>query len=299
LTKSHVIIQSRPGPVESALLRELSPPFEDRRRLAGLVSLRSLEGGEGPPVVLLHGRGHAASMWQPLLPLLARHSRVVAVDLPGFGHSASRRFSGADPQAALDFFVDPVEALLVDLGLEEAALVGHSLGGFVAVELCLRRRVRPRRLVLIGSMGLGPAMRPMARAFFRAVPERLARALGPSLFEGLLGVAGNALPPRLAALEGELHVTTGGKGPPAAAFNALFPMVGPAFHRGERLGEIGAETLIVWGDRDAAFPAPTAIAAAAAMPRAEVLLQPGLGHSPHLEDTASVGPAIAGFVAGR
>lgn len=297
MTEIYAIL-SRPGPVESAILSELSPPFEAKRRLAGATTLRWLEGGEGPPLVLLHGRGHAATMWQPLLPALARRNRVIAIDLPGFGHSSSSLFSGADPEAALRFFVDPVEALLVDLGLEEAAIVGHSLGGFVAVELSLRQRVRPRRLVLIGSMGLGPAMRTAARAFFRAVPERLARALGPSLYEGLMGVAGEGLPPPLAALEGELLSTTGGKGPPARAFNALFPMVGPAFHRGERLGEVGAETLIVWGDRDVVFPSPTAIAAAAAMPRAEVSLWPDLGHCPHLEDPGRVGPAIAGFVAG-
>src|SRR5262249_44751094 len=157
------------------------------------------EGGDGPPVVLLHGRGHAAPMWWPLLPELGRQHRVVAFDLPGFGHSSPGLWAGAwpspgarisilgplsaaDQEAALRFFVDPIEDALVQMDLARPAIVGHSLGGLVAIELALRGKVKPARLVLIGAMGLGPQAMFSSRLLFHLDPERLARLVGPSLW---------------------------------------------------------------------------------------------------------------------
>jgi len=286
VTNVHAVV-SRPGPVEAAILAELAagdPAFSARRRPALEATLRLVEGGAGPPIVLLHGRGAAATSWFPLLPALGRHRRVVAVDLPGFGHASSAPFpSGAGFEEGLRFFVEPVEELLVREGLGEAAIAGHSLGGLVAVELALRGRVRPPKIVLIDAMGLGPAMTYPSRAYFRAGPERLARRLGRALFSRLSPPAGTDLGRRIAALYHELCAIPGGRAASAAAFDALCPMAGPVPHRLDRLGEIDAEALVLWGDQDEVFPSPTAIAAAAALRRAEVRILP-LGHSPHLED---------------
>lgn len=293
-------VVSRPGPIEAALLAELAagdPAITARRRPAREVTLRLLEGGAGPPLVLFHGRGQSATSWSPLLPELARRRRVIAIDLPGFGHSASTPFasSAAGFEAGLRFFVDPIEELLAHEGLADAAIVGHSLGGLVAVELALRRRLRPPKLVLIGAKGLGPAMSLPARAYFRAGPERLARTLGGRLFDRLHPPPDREPARRLAALYHELCAIPGGRAAPAAAFNALFPAIGPVPHRLDRLGEIDAEVLVLWGERDAIFPSPIAIAAAAAFRRAELRILP-LGHSPHLEDPAAVLPVIEAFL---
>jgi pimeloyl-ACP methyl ester carboxylesterase len=292
-------VVSRPGPTEAAILAELAacaPAFAVQRRTARNATLRTLEGGAGAPVVLLHGRGNAATTWFPLLPELVRRHRVVAVDLPGFGHSASPPFAGAGFEDGLRFFVEPIEQLLLDMGLAEAALVGHSLGGLVAAELALRRRVRPGKLVLIGAMGLGPVMTYSSRAYFRAAPERLVRALGTALFHRIHPPQPTALGGRIAALHDELFAVPDGRVAPVAAFNALFPSVGPVPHRLGRLGDIDAETLVLWGERDEIFPVPLGIAAAAAIPRATLRLVP-LGHSPHLEDPAQALAALCGFLA--
>lgn len=289
---------SPPGPVEAAVLAELAPTFRVRHVETPSGALRVLEGGEGPPLVLLHGRGGAATSWFPLLPGLARKRRVLAVDLPGFGASRRDRFSGGGVEAAVAFFVDPIEAWLAAEGLPAPALMGHSLGGLVALELALRGRVTPRALALIAPMGVGPEMTYASRLFFRSGPERLARALGRQLFSRVIGAPASPDAPhsaRLAELTHELHAVPGGRPDATAAFDTLVPLLGPVPHRRARLGAIDAPTLVLWGDHDEVFPAPLAIAAAAALPRGELRIEP-LGHSLHLEAPSRVLPVLETFL---
>lgn len=271
------------GPVEGSILAELSPAFAVRAVPAGGTTFRVLEGGAGAPVVLIHGRGLACTTWAPWLPALARRHRVCAVDLPGFGATPAGQLRPGGAEEGLDSFVEPVAALLEELGLGGAALIGHSLGGFVAVELALRRAAAPAALVLIGAMGVGPHMSYPARAFFHAGSERIARVVGPRLFARISPLPDHPWGKRIEALEHEIATVPGGRPVPSAAFDRMVPLVGPVFNRLDRLGEIEAPALIVWGEDDVVFPAPAALVAAAAMPRARAVVLAGLGHSPHLE----------------
>jgi pimeloyl-ACP methyl ester carboxylesterase len=289
-------LASPPGPVEATILTELAPTFRVRHVDTASGPLRVLEGGEGPPLVLLHGRGNAATSWFPLLPRLAEKHRVLAVDLPGFGASRGHRFGGGGVEAAIAFFVNPIEAWLAAEDLPAPALMGHSLGGLVALELALRGRVAPGALVLIGPMGTGPEMTYASRLFFRAGPERLARALGREAFSRVIGAPDAPHGPRLAALTHELHAVPGGRPDAIAAFDTLVPLLGPVPHRRARLGTVDARTLVLWGDHDEVFPAPLAIAAAAALPRGELRIE-ALGHSPHVEATARVLSIVEAFLA--
>ncbi len=284
-----------PGPIEREILDGLAPAFRERRVPAGDGALRVLEGGEGPPLVLIHGRGNAATSWFPLLPALARRRRVLAVDLPGFGSSHGHRLRGGSVEAAIAFFVDPVEAWLAGEGIAAPAVAGHSLGGLVAVELALRRRVVPSALVLVGGMGLGPEMSLAARLFFHADPERAARLLGPALFHRLMPPSGAPDGPRSAALAYELLSVPGGRPDASAAFRALAPIAGPLPHRRGRLGEIEAPALVYFGNHDEVFPSPIAIAAAAALPRGELTMVPH-GHTPHLDDPAAFVERVERFL---
>ncbi len=274
---------SRPGPVESRILESLALVALVRPRVGAGVALRTLETRVtpegGPTIVLLHGRGHSATTWARWLPGLSPRARVVALDLPGFGHSGARALRDRSQEGALAWFVDPVEEVLSEE--EPVVLVGHSLGGLVALEVALRRRVRVLALVLIGAMGLGPVMLPGARLYLRLGPERLARwsrSLGRS-GAGLSEPTGDA---DLAALRAELYSVRGGRPLPKQAFDILAPLLGPVFHRGDRLGEIAVPTLLLWGERDEAFPLPVALAAAPRIPGARLEVLPA-GHSPHLE----------------
>jgi pimeloyl-ACP methyl ester carboxylesterase len=272
-----------PGPVEAAILADLAPAFRVRRVQAAGGTLRVIEGGEGPPLVLVHGRGSAATTWFPLLSGLAAKHRVLAVDLPGFGETEGYRFAGGGVEAALAYFVEPLEAWLAAEKLDAPVLVGHSLGGLVAIEIALRRRVAIRALVLVAPMGVGPEVSMLGRLFFHAGPERVARVLGRAWFTRLMGEPGS----RGAELAFELHAVAGGRPDADAAFLTMLPLVGAALHRRERLREIEVPALVVGGERDEIFPAPLAIAAAAAMPKGEVVLLPH-GHSPHTDDPARV-----------
>jgi pimeloyl-ACP methyl ester carboxylesterase len=284
-----------PGPVETALLAELAPTFSARRVETPFGVLRVLEGGSGPALVLIHGRGNAATTWFQMLPALARQRRVLAVDLPGFGQSQARRFKGSGFEAGLAFFTDAIEHWLVAEGLRAAAITGHSLGGLVAIELARRGHVRPSKLVLIGSMGLGSTMTHASRAFFRLGPERLARRLGRAAFDRLNPPPSTRGGARLGALGFELYAVRRGRPNASAAFDALCPLFGPVPHRADSLAHIVAPTLVLWGDHDEVFPSPIAIAAASALPNATLRVEP-LGHSPHLEAPERVLPILEEFL---
>jgi pimeloyl-ACP methyl ester carboxylesterase len=298
------------GPVEQVVLRELAEACGVEGTAVpaagcdgSLRALRSGRAGTGAPlVVLLHGRGHAASVWFPCWPGLAARHAVLAFDLPGFGCSGSapRLSRRAPPQAALAFFADPIEAALqaeVAAGRASGlALVGHSLGGLVALELALRGRLPVRRLALIDAMGLGPEMTTASRCFFRLHPERLASLLGRRLFQRLNPSPPTALGRRIASLEHEL--LTASRRPAAArAFDLLCPLAGPAPHLRDRLAGLALPALLLWGERDAALPVANAEGAAAVLPGARLLRFP-VGHSPHLDAADSVLPPLLDFLSG-
>jgi pimeloyl-ACP methyl ester carboxylesterase len=285
-----------PGPVEAHILGQLAPHVEARSHwLPSGGSLRALEGGEGPTVVLLHGRGHAAPMWFSYLTTLARGRRVVALDLPGFGLSSAPEGRLRTAADGVRFFTDPVEELLLTMALGPVAVVGHSLGGLVAVELALRGKVEVERLVLIDSMGLGPEMTPLARTFFRAGPERVARALGPLLFDRLLPPPETPLGRRLGALGYELLAVPQGRPRASRAFDTLVPLLGGVFHQRERLGAVKQPLLMVWGEKEDTLPVSLAVEAAKRLPEGR-LLRVVAGHSPHLERPEVVLPALKAFL---
>jgi pimeloyl-ACP methyl ester carboxylesterase len=145
--------------------------FEERLVDLKDARLRYYVGGEGPPLVLVHGLGGAASNWVAVAPHLAEQFRVLVPDLPG--HGASSPLPAA---ASLDPYAERVRDLAEREGMLPTAVVGHSFGGLVALRLALRRPDDVRALVLAGSAGVSTATRRVERlltiaAFVR--PSRL------------------------------------------------------------------------------------------------------------------------------
>ncbi|HEY6399672.1 MAG TPA: alpha/beta fold hydrolase, partial [Solirubrobacteraceae bacterium] len=136
-------------------------------------------GGEGPTLLLIHGIGGDWRTWEPVLDGLARQHRVVAVDLPGHGGS------GKGPG---DYSLGALASALRDLdgalGIERATVVGHSLGGGVAMQFAYQFPERCELLVLVSSGGLGPDV---------GLVLRLATLPGSELFLSLTAPAARSL----------------------------------------------------------------------------------------------------------
>jgi len=231
-------------------------------------------------------------MWTPYIRKLRDRAPVIAFDLPGFGHSGANPEPPRSQEEALQFFVRPIEGALENSG--PVVLVGHSLGGLVALEIALRGKLRVERLVLIGSMGLSPYVTPRARAYLRAGPERLARLASRLNTKGL-GVSNSAKDEDMVELRRELHLAPGGRPLAKRAFDMLVPLFADAFSRRERLAELPMPVLLIWGDHDEAFPLPIAMAARALTPNAELEVF-AAGHSPHLETPDRVAARLDRFI---
>lgn len=137
-----------------------TPVAEHHMDLAG-VPTAVLVGGDGPPMVLLHGPGQSALWWRRVFPALVRTHRVVAPDLPGQGAT------GAPAGGVTErFVVEWLDALIARACAAAPVLVGHELGGAVALRYAVRSGHRLDRLVLVSTLGLAP-FRPSARFALR------------------------------------------------------------------------------------------------------------------------------------
>src|SRR5215471_13419886 len=137
--------------------------------------------GSGPTVVLIHGMINSSRHWEAVAQRLAGSYRVVAPDLIGHGDSAAPR-----GDYSLGAHAASIRDLLTALGVERATLVGHSLGGGVAMQFFYQFPARVERLVLISSGGLGHEVSPMLRtAALPGVSAALSLAAHPRLLDAL------------------------------------------------------------------------------------------------------------------
>src|ERR1044072_5660812 len=152
--------------------------------------------GKGPVLLLVHGMGGTFRNWEEVIEPLARSHTVIAPDLPG--HGASGPGGGDYSVGALAAYL---RDLLFALGHERATLVGHSLGGGVAMQVAYQFPEMVERLVLVSSGGLGPEVSPILRAatlpgadLFISLTAALGQRAGPAIARGLsaIGVRPNA-----------------------------------------------------------------------------------------------------------
>jgi pimeloyl-ACP methyl ester carboxylesterase len=136
-------------------------------------------GGEGDPVLLVHGLAGGAGNWCEVVPELARRHRVVAVELPG--HSGSAPLPRG---AGVDAFADAVASVLEAEGATGALVAGHSFGGLVSLRLAHRRPELVRGLLLVSPAGISTARRAVEAVVLAATtirPGRAAARLGARL----------------------------------------------------------------------------------------------------------------------
>ena len=285
-----------------------------------------IELGEGPPLVFVHGLSGSWPNWLEQLPVFAgqnedsgrRHvspgfgrrqvspgfgsHRVIALDLPGFGRSPLP----SGESVSIAGYADLLDALLEQLGVETATVVGNSMGGFIAAELAIRYPRRVERLVLISPAGLSTHQDPRIARYLPWLRrmERLAAAYGgwvashsdavarrPVLrnaFFGMIVPHPRQLPAALVAEQ------LRGAGKPG-----LFPATQAIsdYDLRPHLERIACPTLVVWGDRDRVITRRDLDVFAELIPGARKVMYEDTGHMSQLERPAEFNALLAEFLA--
>jgi pimeloyl-ACP methyl ester carboxylesterase len=258
--------------------------------------------GEGPPVVLIHGMVNSSRHWQPVARRLAEHHTVIAPDLIGHGDSATPR-----GDYSLGAHATVIRDLLSALGIERATIVGHSLGGGVAMIFFWQFPERVERLALVSSGGLGGDVSPMLRsAALPGMRGLIGLAAHPRVTGALDGVA-QRLPERRAGLATQLRAvaralrpleTAGAREAFVQTLRAVIDVHGQRVNADDRLYLLESmPTLIAWGERDRTIPIEHGRAAHAAIPHSSFVTLPRAAHFPHLEDPEGLARALGDFIA--
>ncbi|WP_354700794.1 esterase/lipase [Paraconexibacter sp. AEG42_29] len=262
----------------------------------------SNSAADATPLVFIHGHSACWQHWLEQLPQFMGTRRCIALDLPGFGRSEF-----PSNGISMSGYARTVDAILQDLGVAAACVVGNSMGGFVAAELAIRFPQRVERLVLVSAAGMAgryiglpteliahPSGVAIGRVLFGlgGVPDPLAMALsrrrnGRRLALGFVSTHPRRLHP---ALVRELISGTGKRGAaPAAVELAKYDFK-------DRVPDIACPTLIVWGDTDYLVPVSSAAAYEDAIPNARKVVYADTGHVPMLERPAQFNADLQAFL---
>ena len=253
------------------------------------------EMGEGPLLLLIHGAGGSTQSWRHLMPLLAENYRVVAMDLPGQGFTKL----GAQQRAGLTPMAQDIAALCTAEGWQPDAIVGHSAGAAIALEMALQQHFKGPVIginaalgnfkglagVVFPLMAKALAMTPMVAQLFTASTAR------PKSVTRLIEGTGSKLSEAdlrwyraLVSDRGHVNATLA-----LMAQWDLNPLL-------RNLPEYAGPVLLITGDQDKAVPPSTSRDLAAKMPHATHVSLPGLGHLAHEEDAEAVRGVIADYL---
>ncbi len=255
--------------------------------------------GSGPPLLLLHGTGASVHSWRGLMPLLARDYSVIAPDLPRHAFT-----TGHDPQAmSLPTMAAEVAALLEALDVKPAAIIGHSAGSALALQLALAHGYSGPIVGL--SAALRPFPGPLAQIYPAIAKALFVNPLVPRLFSGTIDWAGgakrflwNSTRSRIDPVGFECYRTLFKNAQHAGGGLAMMANWDLPSLRA-RMGEVRNPVLLVHGAKDPAIPLEWARDAAGWLAQARLEVLPGLGHLAHEEAPGKAAAQIAAFLAGH
>ena len=245
-------------------------------------------GGDGLPLLLVHGFPHRAKFWAPLVAELPPRVRAIAPDLPGFGDSPP----GAGP-ASMDAYADACVEVLDGLGVERAAVAGLSMGGYVALALWRRHRTRVRALALLDTRAGadGEEAKGKRRDTIAQARRDGAAAVAASQLAGSVGRTTRAERGEVADALEELMATASVEGIVAATEAMLArPDSTPT------LATIDVPTLVVVGEEDALTPPKEARALHEGIKGSGLVVIPRAGHTSAFERPVEVASAIVAWL---
>lgn len=233
--------------------------------------------GQGEPLLLLHGMGASLHTWDSWTAALKDSFRVIRVDLPAYGLTGARVDHDYSLAAYIDFIHDFVERL----GLDSISIAGNSLGGAIAWSYAAEHPQKVTKLVLVdpwgfpnpnrkASLGIQLARTPILQNIVRYVTPR--SLIAKSMYE----VYGDdsKLTEEVIDRYYEMMLAEGNREAFIARQDSPFPFIG------ERLAEVYHPTLLLWGEEDAWIPLSTADSFLQALPNAQLITYPGVGHLP-------------------
>lgn len=258
--------------------------------------------GAGPPVILIHGITASSQVWEPVWQGLARNHTVIAPDLLGHGQSAKPR-----GDYSMGAFASGIRDLALWLDLGPATVVGHSLGGGVAMQFAYQFPERTHRLALVSSGGLGRRV----HGFLRAATLPGSELVIPLLAGRQVLSAGQAVGRALAragvrlgndALEmARGHASLGDPETRAAFVHTLRASVDVTGQRVQALDRLylaqQLPLLIVWGARDRIIPPDHGRRAHQLVPGSRFVLFERAGHFPHLDEPTRFTDLIEEWIA--
>ncbi|HST47488.1 alpha/beta fold hydrolase [Jatrophihabitans sp.] len=259
--------------------------------------------GAGPAVLFVHGLLGSHRHWAQLMHALAADRRLIAPDL--FGHGASAKPIG---DYSLGAHAATLRDLLDRLGVDRVTLVGHSLGGGIAMQFCYLFPDRVDRLVLVSSGGLGRELSPLLRA--AALPG--AELVLPVIASGWLHRQAASVAAGLSRLGirpgTDLAEAWRGLGDLDAEGRRAFlatvrSVIDPGGQTVTAWGHLpmttAVPTLLVWGAKDRIIPSWHAVTAQTGFPGCRVEIFQRAGHFPHLAEPERFAALLAGFIGDR
>ncbi len=255
--------------------------------IAGNIKTFYLSAGKGEPLVLLHGAGGGAVFWGPVIDLLSKHFQIIAPDIVGYGESDK-------PDAPYDkkFFSTWFSNFCDSLNIGRINLLGNSQGGAIAIQFALDNPDRVKKIIFVGSAGLGAwgispgAMFKMAVANIFPTKRTVQKTLRylvhkTDSFPGDDGI--NYLLEVIRSPGGKLPFLNG-KGRSVAPFSS------------DQLSQIAHPALIIWGEKDRILPVKHGRKGYEKLPNAQLRIIPDAGHTPFIDQPEEFKDIIVHFL---
>jgi pimeloyl-ACP methyl ester carboxylesterase len=259
------------------------------------------DNGDGEVLLLIHGMAGSSDTWRSVIPQLSKNFRVIALDLLGHGESAKPR-----SDYSLGAFAVLLRDFLDELGVSRATVVGHSLGGGVAMQFVYQHPDYVQRLILISSGGLGPDVGLVLRLLSAPGSELVLPIIAPKP----VLAAGNKLKSwlRAAGIQSprgaELWTAYSSLSDPETRQSFLKTLRSVVDYRGQAVSALNRLRLreelpimAIWGDRDNIIPVAHAYAAHEARTDSRLEILPHVGHFPQVEAPNEVVELIEDFIA--
>jgi pimeloyl-ACP methyl ester carboxylesterase len=285
------VLACRSQPIPEGRRFPAGTPLVARYITIDSTRIRYVDTGRGPTVVLIHGLAASIYSWRhTILPVAQSGFRVIAFDNRGFGFSSKPSHGYSNQE-----YIELLFGLLDSLGVSEAVLVGHSMGGAIAAEAALDRPDRVRGLALVDAAGLNVRWPFMLRvAHWPIVGVLFDRLRGRSATAGILKAL-YGVPSRVSAEQVDQYYA---------------PIAEPGFGRSlrgvlgqfrfdaltDRLGDLSTPTLVMWGTADRLIPLAVGEAMADRIPGALLVRFPDAGHAVPEETPEAFNQALIGFL---